>query len=212
MAQSALNRWDEALSVLSNLGRVEQAPIEVVQSLADAYLGANDPQAALDILEPAIENRGSNVQLQTLRIKALIGVGRIAEAARYSQELVATYPQDPDVQSARGMAAFLAGDPKAGETSMRRALQIRSEDANTKLNLATLLIAKGDYDDFEEAENLLEEVQSRNLFVEEVANQRAFLAARRSDYETARVYLKRSLQKNNKQPQIETLLNQWEGL
>lgn len=212
VAQSALNRWDDTLSILSRLGKVGDAPLELIQSLADAYLGADDPQAALDILEPAIENRGGNVQLQTLRVKALIGVGKSAEAARLSQDLIATYPQDADVQCARGMAAFLSGDVKGGETSMRRALQIRTEDPNLKLNLATLLIAKGDYDEFEEAEKLLDEVQKQNLFLEEVANQRAFLAARRSDYETARVYLKRSLQKNSKQPKIETLLNQWEGL
>ncbi len=212
VSQSASNRWDDALSILSRLGKAESAPLEVIQSLADAYLGAKDPQAALNILTPAIENRGGNIQLQTLRVKALVGIGELKEAARLSQELATSYPHDGEVQLARGIAAFRTGDIKAGETSLRRALQIMKENVNAKLNLGILLIAKGDYDEFQEAESLLDEVEEMNVFLDEVANQRAFLAARRSDYETARVYLQKSLQQNNEQPNIEALLIQWEGL
>lgn len=212
VAQSASNRWDEALALLSTLGRQENAPLEVVQSLAEAYLGAGDAQAALDILQPAIENRGGAVQLQTLRAKAYVGIGNIAEAARLSQELAGAYPQDGEVQAVRGMTAFLSGDVRAGETALRRALQIRPEDPTVKVNLASLLIAKGNFDNFSEAEKLLDEVEQNRLFLDEVDNQRAFLAVRRSDYETARSLLQRSLQKNSDQPKIQALLNQWEGL
>jgi len=211
VAQGLQNRWEESLRILERLAHQEDASLEVLRNLAEAYIGSGDPGAALELLEPAVGKHPAEVGLQTVRVKAFIASGEIEKARQLAAELAKNFPQDWAVHMVCGISEFLGGDPKAGETHLRRALQIDGENPSLKLNLAVFLIAKGDYDGLSEAERLLGEIEGK-VTATAVYNQRALLAFRRSDFTKARSFLQRSLMVDENQPKISALLSRIEEL
>jgi tetratricopeptide (TPR) repeat protein len=212
VAQASVKRWDEALQILRRLTEEENARIEVIRSLADAYIGADQPQEALEILEPALVRLPGLPALLTLKVKSQIALGEIEEARRGAEVLAQSYPQDWEVHFVSGLAAFAAADFQVGETHLRKALQIQPEDPTLMVNLATLLIAKGDYEDFDEAEEILDALVGSGINTVTLFNQRALLAIRRSDYPAARELIEQSIAADRGQEDMQALLRQIEEL
>jgi tetratricopeptide (TPR) repeat protein len=213
VAQASVNQWKEAQTILSELAQSEEASIEVVRNLAEAYIGGGEPLQALELLQPAIERRPGAIDLKVLEVKGLVASGDYENAALKAEDLAKTYPQDGGVQMANGIALFHRGNLEQAETHFRRALQILPDDPNLKLNLATFLIARGDYEGFSEAEELLSQIEGTAFETSpDYLNQCALLAFHQSDFSSARRYLQQSLIENGNQPEIQALFKKIEQL
>ena len=212
VAQATLGRWEKALEFLAVLGTGEGAALDVVRDLAEAFIGAGRPGEALKVLEPALERSPSDASLSVLKINALIESGDVEVAEEVSREVVKEFPQSAPVQMACGMAAFLVGDEEAGETHLRRAAAIQPDDPLIKLNLATFLIAQGEFEGFAEAEKLLAEVGQAGIHPHAVSNQKGLMAFRREEFKAAKEHFQASLKTDEGQTEIADLFRQIDKL
>lgn len=69
--------------------------------------------------------------------------GRLAEAARLSQELNRTAPDHPAVVGLAGLVSHLGGDPRGALEQLERALEMEPGDAGHRQNLALALLDVG---------------------------------------------------------------------
>ncbi|MCG3196078.1 MAG: tetratricopeptide repeat protein [Candidatus Omnitrophica bacterium] len=212
VAEATLGQWDAALRTLTTLGSRSDASSEVLANLAEASLGAGQAEEALKVLDGAIARFPASADLKTLKVKSLLALARNEEADALASEVVKQFPEDGAAHMVRGVAAFQSGNYPECELRLRRAAQILPNDPMIQLNLATFLIDKGAFNTLDEAATLLDQVDRSGVFHGQVLNQRALLAFRRADYETTKQLLKRSLEQNSEQAEIQDLLRRIEEM
>lgn len=212
VAKASLNQWEGALQILSEIAKDPGVSVEVLGYLAEAYMGANQPDEALKTLDPAIGRFPLAANLQTMKVMALLMKSDNEAAAALSNEVVKQFPTDAISQMVRGVAAFRLGDYTESENRFRKAYQLQATDPIIQLNLATFLINQGSYSSLEEAGVLLDSVEKSGIQRIPVCNQKGLLAFRRADYPAAKEWLEASLVENANQPEIQELLRRIEDL
>jgi tetratricopeptide (TPR) repeat protein len=208
VAEAHQGRWEEVIRILADLAQAKPDDVNIARELAQAYIGAGKSQEAIDLLNPVLERRSSDVNLLILKIKAMLAKGDNEEARKLSEEAIKNFPQDGQVHHIRGIVTCSLGDLNSAGIHFQRAVQLLPGDLSVLINYATYLIRLGDFEKSREAELLLQQIDASGLYPTAVINQKAMLAIRRTDFQTARSLLDQSLQVNNNQPEIEQLLGQ----
>ena len=83
------------------------------------------------------------VQSQLIAIAKLLQGGRLGEAERACQALLAGAPNHPTAMHMLGLIREQAGEPTAGEQLVRQSLALEPGNAQYRLNLAHLLRRRG---------------------------------------------------------------------
>ncbi|MDA0703165.1 MAG: sulfotransferase [Proteobacteria bacterium] len=115
------------------------------------YLGllthqAGDPEAAIGLIERAIQAGGSDPLRHYNLGEAYRALGRSAEAARCYRATLAADPEDAGAELGLADSLYDLGELRAAVHHYRRALALMPDDPEIHNNLATALLDQGDTD------------------------------------------------------------------
>jgi tetratricopeptide (TPR) repeat protein len=157
-AYDALGRQDEALAAYRHGMRLAGSPSYLAETAALRLLELGRAQAAIDLLAGELERfaqGASGARLRVLQSRALLQVGRIADAARAADEAVARDAQLADAYYQRAVVALARKDGLAAIDDLVTATALDARHLEARKALAMLRHAQGDD---AEARRLLGEV------------------------------------------------------
>ena len=150
------------------LARVMPSPVEALRAQAAELRANGDLPAALQTLAEAskLDKTNENVRIDAAEI--LFDLGTADEAKGLLDTLSPVTQMDERVQRLRTQIAFAEGGQTTGdETALREQIAKQPEDMQARLDLANLLVARGQYE--AGLNELLEMVQRDRSWNEEAA-------------------------------------------
>ena len=112
-------------------------------NLAELYRKTRRFDEADAALDRALARAPGASHLHTKRATLRLAEGRHAEAVAAADAALALHDGDARAWSVKGRAQYLAGEPLAAESSLRRAVALQPDDVSTLLVLVTVLESLG---------------------------------------------------------------------
>jgi putative PEP-CTERM system TPR-repeat lipoprotein len=161
--------------------------------LAGAYIAANMPAKAVELLKAVPHDSPQSARAQQLVLLASVAGKKPQDASKEIDRLVAADPNDAGLVAAAGAQLAAMGETQKGRELLERALQLDPKAVAPRWTLAQLAARAQEYD---RAEQLLQQILAL-----EPANQRAHvglseLAWRKGDRAGAQKWLEQAVSAN----------------
>ncbi len=150
-----MNRFEEAIQVLTQLDEKNQQNSEILSRIARYHFIHEDDDKTLTYLNQSLEKNPSHLQSLLLKGSLLLKQGKGAEAIVIFQGLARNFPNWPDVQLKLGAAYQLLGQWEQSKTAYRRLLQMVPGFIPAQVALANIYFRDSWY---EEVEKICEEI------------------------------------------------------
>jgi Flp pilus assembly protein TadD len=126
-------------------------PASVLLSLAQVLLVQNDPEAALAVVDQALQTKPDSTRAREMRGDILIRLGRVEEARnewvraagapRATPQLVTNLLRGARIDAKSAMAV---GDLSRAQRMLRRAVGLEPKDVDAAAQLGTVLLKTGE--------------------------------------------------------------------
>ncbi len=113
-------------------------------NLASVAMGQGDSQAAIDALEPLVQDGQQSADVLLHYGMALNNLGRSEEAVEIMSQAVERYPNSGAHHSVLGQSQLKQGDLEAGIASLEKALELGDQPPDTYFQLAGAYRRSGD--------------------------------------------------------------------
>ncbi|MEE4109296.1 MAG: tetratricopeptide repeat protein, partial [Halieaceae bacterium] len=138
-----LDRGDDAITLLSEQRAAHPGAVAPTELLGRLYATTGRPDDAIRLLQEAGAAGGSRDGARVLGY-LLLAQNELEAAARLAERSLAQYPDDGQIAGLAGAIFLRRGELDRAEPLLERSLAGSAETLATRLNLATLALARGD--------------------------------------------------------------------
>ena len=125
--------------------------------LAATYLRLNQPEHAVEVLKPALDQKHADPQLLALAAAAHAGGNNLAQAAGLLKEAAVLEPDDLALRVQLGLVLWASGEEQEAETTLAEAVSEGGKDHKATQTLALMHLQRKQYSKALEAIDVLEE-------------------------------------------------------
>ena len=197
------SRPQDAETVIQNLRNQLPKNTDVAGAIAEFYLAARNPDAAIKEYLRGLSIDPKNNRLQIALAEAYLMSGRIEEATKLDDQILKGKPHDVPGRMIQGRLQALKGDLPAAVTTFRGVVRDNPENPQARYLLGQVLMKTGDLTgaktEFEEA---IKRSPENPMYLE--AQAEAYRDAK--DFATAKEFANRLLKLNEKNPQAHFLM------